>query len=260
MALTYSRFLYGWETFATGASQNNILDFVDNGTTYAATIPEGVYTPAEFAAEVQSQMRSETGNSNQTCTFSFSTQKFTLGGTATFQLLWSSGANATETCAGLLGFDESADDTGATSYTSDSAVGDTHSDMSIWTMAEPNVPGTAPVTAAADGSAASLLERQIRAFQNRTDGMKVETVYIDTAKAVQIGFRALTSAEQTNMEAFLDWIQEGKRFNWQPDKDSTNALRLVMIDPRQITPQFTWQTRSEVDYGVLGFIEQLSRT
>ena len=259
MALTYSRFMYGWEVFTTGASQNNKLDFVDNGTTYVATLDEGVYTPAEYAAEVQLQMRAITGNSNQTCTFSFSTYKFTLGGTATFSLLWNSGANSSETCAGLLGFDESADDTGATSYTSDGAVGATHSDMSAWTMAEPNVPGTAPVTAAADGSAAALLERQVRAFQNRTDGNKVETVYISTTKLVQIGFRALTASEQTNMEALLDWVEQGRRFNWQPDSTSTNALRLVMNDPRQVTPTFTWATRVETDYGILAFIEQLSR-
>lgn len=261
MALTYSRFMYGFEIFSSGASQNNKLDFVDNGTTYAATINAGVYTPAELAAEVQSQMRTaNTGNNNNTCTFSFSTQKFTIGGTATFSLLWNSGANAGSDISGMLGFDESADDTAATSYTSDSAVGGTHSEASSWTMAEPNHPSNSPVTAEADGTTATRLSRDVRAFQNRSDGGKIETVYVDTLKLVQIGFNQLSTSEVANFEGLIAWAEQGKRFTWQPDSTSTNALRLVMNDPRQINSQFTWPTRDEVDFGTLSFIEQLSRT
>lgn len=256
MALTYSQFLYGWEITA---GSNDKLDWVDTGSTYATTLDAGVYLPAELAAHIQTQMRAD-GTGTETCTFSFSTLKFTFGGTATFSLLWNTGANAGQTPGALLGFDETADDTGATSYASDSAVGTSPSTASLWTMAEPNVPGTAPVTAAADGSAASLLARDVRAFQSRSDGGKIETVYVDTLKSVTIGFRALSSAEQTNMEAFLDWVEQGKRFNWQPDSSQTNALRLVLANPGRVTPQFTWQTRSETDYGILEFIEQLSRT
>ena len=254
MALTYSRFMYGWEV----TTSTNGLKFVDNGTTYTASIALGVYTPAEYAAAVQTAMRTaNTDNNNNTCTFSFSTRKFTLGGTSTFQLLWT---DAATTCPGFLGFDESADDTGATSYTSDGEVGATHSDMTAWVMTLPNVPGHSPVTAAADGSTATRLGREVVATQNITDGGKDETIYIDTRRTVEIGFDALDTSEQTNMEALLDWIEQGYRFNWQPDKDSTNALRLVWRNPGGTRPGFTWNTASEVSYGTLTFLQSLSRT
>lgn len=256
MALTYSQFVYGFEVTE---GTNDKLDWVDTGSTFATTLDAGIYTAAELAAHIQTQMQAD-GTGTETCTFSFSTLKFTFGGTATFSLLWNSGANTGQTPGAILGFDETADDTGATSYSSNSAVGTSPSTAGLWTMAEPNMEGNTPVTAAADGSSASLLQREIRASQNITDGGKLETIYFHTIKRVQIGFQALTSAEQTKMESFLDWIEQGKRFNWQPDKDSTNALRLVLQNPTAINNEFTWLTRSEASYGVLSFYQQLSRT
>ena len=69
---------------------------------------------------------------------------------------------------------------------------------------------------------------------------------------------ALLSTEQTYMESFLNWIVQGKRFTWQPDKTSTNAMKLVMANPQEIAGAYAWMTRPEVGYGTLTFYEQLS--
>ena len=255
MALQYSQFVYGFEIIA---GTNDKLDWVDTGSTYETTLEAGVYLAAELAAHIQTQMQAD-GTGTETCTFSFSTLKFTLGGTATFSLLWNTGTNAGQTPGGILGFDETADDTGATSYTSDAAVGTSPSTANLWTAAEPNVNAVSPVTAQTDGTAALLLQRRVLANQNVTDGGFVETNYINTRKVVQIEFRELTSAEQTKMETLADWIEAGKRINWQPDKTSTNALRLVLLNPGDINNTLDWLTRSEASYGVLTFLEQLTR-
>ena len=126
-------------------------------------------------------------------------------------------------------------------------------------MAEPNSKVT-PVDAQADGTPGKLLQRDVAASQSRSDGGAVETIYKHTMKRVTIGFKALTTDEQSKMESFLDWIEQGRRFNWQPNKDNTNALRLVVADPKAINNDFTWLTRSETDYGDLTFLEQVSRT
>ena len=107
-------------------------------------------------------------------------------------------------------------------------------------------------------TAALLTQRSVNTIQHVSDGGTVESVYLATLKKVQIAFRCLLPAEQTNMEKFLDWTVQGKRFTWQPDKTSVNALKLVLANPGQVGPMFEWLTRAETSYGVLTFFEQLT--
>ena len=259
MALVKSRFTWGFEITA---GTNDKLDFIDNGQAEDnATIPAGVYCPAELAAAIQTAMRTaNSGNNNNTCTYSFTTRKFTFGGTSTFSLLWNTGANSTD-CSGMVGFDSSADDTGSTSYTSDSAVDDTHSEAFTWSMALPHIESHTPITAAADGTKATGTIRDPRGFQHVTDGGKDENIHIVTIKSVTIDFNALSTSEQVNMELLLDWLEQGRRFNWQPDTTSNNALRLVWKRRVGLQAPTPWRlTASEVSYGTLEFLETLSRT
>lgn len=256
MALTLPRFIWGFSV----TSSNNRLDFKDAGTTYAATLSVGDYLPTEFAAEVQRAMRAATGNSNQTCTFSFTTRKFTLAGTAVFQLLFGTGTNAASDCNGLLGFAAS-DETGAATYTSDDAIGSGSSTAYTWAPADP-VSTVTPGTAATDGTTATLTGRAPFVVSNRSDGGKRENIYFSTDKVYAFQFKWVTTgAEQTSMESFLDWVERGRRFNMQPDATSTNALRLVVIDPNGMARSaFSWFTRQEIDYPELVCVESLSRT
>ena len=251
MALTFPQISYNLEVTA---GTNDKIDFKDAGTTYAATLTPNVYTPGALAPEVQRAMRAATGNSNQTATFSFTTLKFTLSGTSIFELLWGTGANAATDCNGLLGF-AATNETAATSYSSDAALGTSPSTGTLWTFADP-VTWNSPVTAAADGAAAALLRREVIASQHKTDGGSVESVYITTFKKLLVRFQHLTGAEATKMESFLDWAVKGNPFAYQPDKDSANALRCVLEIPRGIDDVYEWITRPEVSYGELTFVEQ----
>jgi hypothetical protein len=58
---------------------------------------------------------------SSTCvvTYSDSTNKFTISRTGTLSLLWNSGTNKSRSVAGTIGFDDTADDTGSSSYTAD---------------------------------------------------------------------------------------------------------------------------------------------
>ena len=125
MAITLPRFLYGWRV----TTSTNKLDFIRDGVTEAATLSLGVYTPAEFAAEVQRAMRAETGTTDIDVSFSFSTLKFTVAidSPGNLSLLFGTGTNAASDCNGLLGFaasDETTDGSNdGDSYASDDAVG-----------------------------------------------------------------------------------------------------------------------------------------
>lgn len=251
MALTFSRFLYGWEV----TTSNRDLPFDRGAVDKNGVVALGVYTPDEFATAVAAAMNAADAGQTYTCTFSYSTGKFTIANGAAFILEFS--RNPTTNANGLLGFPDS--DTGsATSHVSVDAAGSGSSTMGAWTLAEPNEYHT-PVVAQAAGAAALRGRRRIRTVQNVSDGGLVDTIFLGQDKLFEIGFKALTDLETNRMETFLDWIVRGRRFTWQPDSTSVNYLKLVLNEPSQVNPDFEWLTRSELSYGRLLFVEQPNR-
>lgn len=112
------------------AGVNDALDFVDDTGTFAATIPAKVYkTPKDLATAIATAMNAVAGD---TITVTYSgdnpagdnTGKYTISsdGAVTFTLEWDTGANTATTIGGLLGFDVTADDTGAFTYTGDDPI------------------------------------------------------------------------------------------------------------------------------------------
>lgn len=269
MPLKYSQFTWGFEVRDQTAvsGQNNMLDFKEGSATYdganAAVVPGGVYTADEFALAVRDAMRAKTQSENPNCTFNYLTREFELSGTGTFELLFDSGQNRLTSCAGLLGFavgdgqGTDLDQTGANSYQSDAAAGDSPSTAGGWALAEPLVLSS-PVTATGENSPAAFTQRSVIALQHVTDGGRVDTTFLTSVRSVQIAFRALTTLEQAKMESFLDWALTGKRLTWQPDKDSPNLMKLVLANPGLVSNQFEWLTRSETGYGTLTFYEQIN--
>ena len=111
--------VYG-DTVTIEAGVNDDLDWTENGSTKTADLDAGDYTPTELAAEIQAEMRAA-GDSNTTVTYSSTTRKITIANSTltTLTFLWSSGANKLTTCGRAIGFDTTADDTGALTYTAD---------------------------------------------------------------------------------------------------------------------------------------------
>lgn len=99
----------------------NKLDFKEAGVARAATVASGNYaTGALMATAVQTAMNAAAVSNTYTVTYDASTHKFTIAratGSAALDLPWSTGTNATTSCGKDLGFDVSADATGATTYT-----------------------------------------------------------------------------------------------------------------------------------------------
>jgi hypothetical protein len=106
---------------------NKYIDFTDGVGTVAAILTEKTYkTPIELASEVASKMTAASLPSDAdtiTCTYSNSTGKYTIASSGTvLSLLWDSGTNTANTAGAALGFSVAADDTGALTYTGDSAL------------------------------------------------------------------------------------------------------------------------------------------
>jgi len=106
---------------------NDKLDFTDDGGIIVATLSEKVYkTPIELASEIQTKMQAAadaSGGDNIFCIYDSATGKFTISTTTgtLLSLLWDTGGNTATSIRDEIGYDNT-DDTGALTYTSDSAV------------------------------------------------------------------------------------------------------------------------------------------
>lgn len=104
-------------------SSSKYIDFVDDGGTKAITLTEQIYkSPLALVDEINSKLAATSVDVITVEYFSHGANagkfKFTSDGT-TFELLWNTGTNTANSAKTKLGFSNT-DDTGATSYTSDS--------------------------------------------------------------------------------------------------------------------------------------------
>jgi hypothetical protein len=106
----------GWGWFYIGGS-SRYIDF-NYGSVRAAALAAGNYDADSLATEIAAEMTA-VGGQTYTCTYSNTTNSFTISAPSNFSLLWSSGANKANSACDTLGFDDTADDTGTKSYTAD---------------------------------------------------------------------------------------------------------------------------------------------
>lgn len=108
-------------------SSNNLIDFTDDVGTVQATLSSKAYkSPIDLSREIASKMTAASvgsGDDTITCTYDNDTGVFTIASDGTtFSLLWNTGAGTANSVGATIGFDVSADDTGATSYAADNAL------------------------------------------------------------------------------------------------------------------------------------------
>jgi len=120
-------------SFTVTLDTNDMIDFNEGGAELHATLTPGTYAAGatsavagSLCALIKAQLESA-GAGTYTVSYSASTKKFTIvKSTGTFEILWKTGVsgsdNADESAADLLGFTDSADDTGALTYTADTAT------------------------------------------------------------------------------------------------------------------------------------------
>lgn len=104
-------------------ASTDTIDFDEGGGALAASVAAGWYKDPHDLAEALEVAMDAVAVADISVKYQDSTGKFVIStGGATLNLLWNTGANTAQTIGGKLGFLTAADDTGATSYTSDNAL------------------------------------------------------------------------------------------------------------------------------------------
>jgi hypothetical protein len=120
----------------TDADDNDWLDFNYNGTVYHVQIPETTYTDIRYTlAALQVAMRDATSTTDIYCELlTTGHARIRTTSAVTFELHWKTGTHGSDGlddhCGTVLGFLDTANDTGAITYTSDYQV------QTIWMAPE----------------------------------------------------------------------------------------------------------------------------
>lgn len=107
----------GWGNFIID-STNKYIDFDEGGAELVGTLIEGSYSADSLCTQIKTQMDAA-GALIYTVAYNDSTNKFMIAASGAFTLRWATGTHTGTNVGSTIGFDISANDTGATSYTAD---------------------------------------------------------------------------------------------------------------------------------------------
>lgn len=132
-------------------SSNKYINFKDGGSELTATLTTGTYTSTTLAAQIKLKMEDQTADTI-TVSYSSLTGKWTIASSgATFQLLFSTGTNASSSVRDAIGFGSS-DYTGALTYISPKICIHTEESIVIDTQTEEEIDSFVMVFDAQDGN------------------------------------------------------------------------------------------------------------
>jgi hypothetical protein len=149
---TYSAFTYGH----TITTDNNYINFNEGAGELSATVAIGSYSLSEFIDAISVALNS-TGTLEYSVSIDRSTRLITITSTANFDLLVTSGSNASISAYSLIGY-IGADLTGASSYEGDSSSGSYFEPQNILQSYVAFIDNVKTTNAAVNQSASGIVE------------------------------------------------------------------------------------------------------
>ena len=117
--------------FVVGAT-NNYIDFDEGAGELSAVVASASYTATTLCAAMKAALE-DAGALTYTVTFSATTKKFTIAAATEFSLHWNTGAHKAVDVSTMCGYSDTADDTGAITYTADTvAIGSAYVHTFQW--------------------------------------------------------------------------------------------------------------------------------
>ena len=243
---TYSIFYYGFEI----TSDNRYIDFEEGTTEYAGTLPIGSYTPTKLA-ELVAEAMNDLGAYTYTCTFNRTTRIFTITSSSAFNLLGTTGVNASQSVLSTIGF--SSADVLATTSVSGSAAGSTYEPQLTLQDHVPTINNkralSAVVTKSASGNKVSVQSFGEERF------LKCNIKYI-TEISQPSGKLLTDTSALTNVRNFLDYCIEKNPIEYMADKNDRSTFeRLVLESTPQSSDGTSYELKELYDKGLPGYFE-----
>jgi len=117
----------------TITNANKYINFDEGAAELTGTVAVATYSGTTLATAIAAALNGAVGKAlTYTCTYSASTRKFTIGAGANFTIRWMTGTNMATDISTLCGYSDAANDTGAASYASDTAVGTAYKHVVRW--------------------------------------------------------------------------------------------------------------------------------
>jgi len=110
--------VFGTDERFVVADSCKYIDFDEGAAELTATLTLGTYTADALCAEMKTQLDAA-GALTYTVTHSKATRKFTIAAPSNFTLRWDTGTHKATDISDMCGFNDAANDTGASTYTAD---------------------------------------------------------------------------------------------------------------------------------------------
>lgn len=224
MIYTKSQFYYGIEI----DENNNKLDFEESGTPLVGTVTVGFYSLEDFATELTLALARVTLGLAYTATVDRTSRKVTISADGSFDII-TDGVNSGLSAWGEYGF--TANQTGAASYESDSAVGDVYRPQYLLQQYVPFE---------------NYIDSVEGSVKQSTSG-EVEVVSFGTARRMQCEIDFITNRTMPsgapvdnnatgleNARAFMGYLIQKGALEFMPDRETPDTYYRCILDS---TPQ-----------------------
>lgn len=245
---TFSTFYYGH----TITDSNQYLDFDEGGDELTATIAIGTYSLEEFAVAVKTALDAA-GALTYTVSVNRATRVMTISAGSNFSLLVTSGSHVGVDAYSLLGF-TGADQTGASTYSGDSASGSAFTPQFIL---QDHV--------STDDNQGAIDET----VNISASGTVVEVIKFGTEKFMECKIRYQTNIAQpsvgpitnnasgiSQLRNFMQYLITKAPIEFMPDKDSPSTFQTFILESTGESQNGTaYKLRERYDLGLPGYFD-----
>lgn len=252
-ALTYSRFLYGFEVTA----DNNIINIDEGSGELTAEIEPGSYTFGDLCDAIASALN-DVGSFTYTVTPNRSTRKITIAASSAMDFLFSTGSGVAASAASLMGFSAS-DHTSVTTITSGSAVGTLYSPQFKLQSYIPSENSQQSAFETKNKSASGRI--QVQRFGTERF-MKCEIQFATDIPQGSSGPIVSNTSGVDDLRAFMESICDQMPVEFFIDKDDTNTYESMILEATadskdgtgfELKEMHSWKLRGYFETGKLTF-------
>ena len=222
----YSSFYYGFTVVAQ--PYNGYMNILEGSTEVTIQVPVGTYTLTTMVDAIRNALLTQ-GTLEYEVLLDRAERKITISADQTFQLLTNSGSNSASSIWSLIGFDQSADKTGASSYVSDSPAGSEYvtqfplqsyvsdEDFQSTNQSSKNVASDGTTVEVISFGRAKFIEFDMKFITSRTD--------IAGGNVIRISNTGLEDARD-----FLRFITQLNEFEFMPDENVPGDFRRCIVE------------------------------